>query len=115
MTTKTAAPLKPCDTFSGSAAGRYMLSFKREGANLVAFAYHHLAVVTLSNDKVVMIDFGNFAVQLDGEGLSYVAERIIKHDASVIYEGGELADEKTPVKVKTITLVDKNKEEEEDG
>ena len=115
MTTKASPPLKPCDTFTGSTPGRYMLSFKREGANLVAFAYHHLAVVTLDNDKVVMIDFGNYAVQLDGEGLTYVAERIVKHDASVIYEGGALPDEKPPVKVAKITLVDKNKEDEEGG
>ncbi len=116
MTTKAAPPLlKPCDTFTGSAPGRYMLSFKREGKNLVAFAYHHLAVVTLDNDKVVMIDFGNYAVQLDGEGLTYVTERIIKHEASVIYEGGELTEEKPPVKVAKITLVDKNKEDEEEG
>ena len=114
MSTKP-LPLKPCDTFTGSAPGRYMLTFKREGANLVAFAYHHLAVVTLDNDTVLMIDFGNYAVQLDGAGLTYVAERVIKHDASVIYEGGELPDEKPPVKVAKITLVDKNKEEEEDG
>ena len=92
-----------------------MLTFKREGENLVAFAYHHLAVVTLSNDKVLMIDFGNYAVQLDGEGLTYISERVIKHEASVIYEGGELADVRPPVKVAKITLVDKNKEEEEDG
>ena len=115
MTTKASPALKPCDTFIGSAPGRYMLTFKREGANLVAFAYHHLGVVTLSNDKVLMIDFGNYAVQLDGEGLTYVSERVIKHEASVIYEGGELSDEKPPVKVAKITLVDKNKEEGEDG
>ena len=116
MTTKAAASsLKPCDTFTGSAPGRYMLSFKMEGTNLVAFAYHHLAVVTLTNEKVLMIDFGNYAVQLDGEGLAYVAERVIKHDVSVIYQGGELADEKPPVKVTKITVLDKNDEEEEGG
>ena len=87
---------------------------KREGANLVAFAYHHLGVVTLSNDKVVMIDLGNYAVQLDGEGLTCVADRVIKHDASVICEGGELPDEKPRVKVAKITVVDKNTDEEED-
>ena len=115
MTTKASPAPKPCDTFTGSAPGRFMLTFKREGENLVAFAYHHLAVVTLSNDTVLMIDFGNYAVQLDGKGLTYISERVIKHEASVIYEGGELTDVKPPVKVAKITLVDKNKEEEEDG
>ena len=70
MTTKAAPPLlKPCDTFTGSAPGRYMLSFKREGKNLVAFAYHHMAVITLENEKVVIIDFRNNSVQHAGQGL----------------------------------------------
>ena len=110
MTTPRNAAPRACESFTGSSSARYMLTFKREGANLVAFAYIHLSAVTLANDKVVMIDFGAYAVQLDGEGLTYIAEKVIKHEASVIHEGGTNPDASPGVTVRKITLVDKSKD-----